>query len=256
MAAVLALVDHSSYAVSVCDHAVWAARRLDWPVTLLHVAPAAEGEAPSGVEADPAALLETAAARVSQGGGSKVATLLGLGDPVTAFAAEAAAAGLAVIGKRGEGADFVTGRLGAHLEPLMRASPVPILVASRAFRPIARVLMAFDGSEPVQRAIPWLASHPLCADTAITLLSVGALNAAARAAREVALATLAAAGHTPAAVEAEGHPAAAIAEFVETGPADLLVMGVARPSRLRSLVLGNTTTEALQACRVPVLLFR
>lgn len=34
---VLACIDSSRYAVSVCDHAAWAASKLDTPVELLHV---------------------------------------------------------------------------------------------------------------------------------------------------------------------------------------------------------------------------
>jgi nucleotide-binding universal stress UspA family protein len=37
MSRILALIDASIYAESVCDHAAWVAERLGWPVDLLHV---------------------------------------------------------------------------------------------------------------------------------------------------------------------------------------------------------------------------
>ena len=37
---------------------------------------------------------------------------------------------------------------------------------------------------------------------------------------------------------------------------DLIVMGAYGHSRIRSLILGSTTTQVLRTCQVPVLLLR
>ena len=44
--------------------------------------------------------------------------------------------------------------------------------------------------------------------------------------------------------------------MVERTGIDLLVMGAYGHSRVRSLIIGSTTTEMIRACKIPVLLFR
>lgn len=51
-------------------------------------------------------------------------------------------------------------------------------------------------------------------------------------------------------------PDKVIAEIVEGDGMDILIMGAYGHSRIRSLVIGSTTTEMIRSCRVPVLLFR
>jgi nucleotide-binding universal stress UspA family protein len=53
-----------------------------------------------------------------------------------------------------------------------------------------------------------------------------------------------------------GQPDAVIARTVETEGVDLLIMGAYGHSRIRSLVIGSTTTEMIRLCKVPVVLFR
>ena len=52
-----------------------------------------------------------------------------------------------VIGKRGEAADFAKMHLGSNLERLIRSTNKPVLVAARSFKPIERILLAFDGGK-------------------------------------------------------------------------------------------------------------
>ncbi|WP_325048045.1 hypothetical protein [Paracoccus sediminilitoris] len=58
-----------------------------------------------------------------------------------------------VIGKRGESADFATGDLDSNLERIARVSKVPVIVALWSFKPITKVLVAFDGSASAMKAI-------------------------------------------------------------------------------------------------------
>jgi hypothetical protein len=58
-----------------------------------------------------------------------------------------------VIGKRGEATDFAKGHLGSNLERVARSSRKPILVAARAFRPITRFLIAYDGGASANKAL-------------------------------------------------------------------------------------------------------
>jgi nucleotide-binding universal stress UspA family protein len=53
-----------------------------------------------------------------------------------------------------------------------------------------------------------------------------------------------------------GQAESIIAKAIENDGHDLLIMGAYGHSRIRSLIIGSTTTEMLRSCHVPVLLFR
>ncbi len=53
---------------------------------------------------------------------------------------------LIVLGKRGEAADFASGHLGANVDRIVRSSHKHCLVTPREFKPIERLLIAYDGS--------------------------------------------------------------------------------------------------------------
>ncbi|MBE9528928.1 MAG: universal stress protein, partial [Proteobacteria bacterium] len=54
----------------------------------------------------------------------------------------------------------------------------------------------------------------------------------------------------------DGTPDAAIGAYVEANGIDLLVIGAYGHSRIRSLIIGSTTTSVLMSCRIPLLLCR
>src|SRR3546814_2711651 len=83
------------------------------------------------------------------------------GDIVEAVAEMEEDTRLLVIGKRGEAADFAKLHLGSNLERVVRTSRRPILVASRAFRPIERFLIAFDGGPSAVKAVEHIAGGSL-----------------------------------------------------------------------------------------------
>ena len=178
---VLACIDGSVYARSVAEHAGWAAARLELGVELLTVlgrreAPPVEDRSGSlaagarrqlleelaALDAERARLLQSQArldlaeARAhaeAAGAPGGVAELLRRGDLLEALAERESAAALLVLGKRGEAADFAKLHLGSNLERILRASRVPVLVAARAFRPISRFALAFDGRPSALKAV-------------------------------------------------------------------------------------------------------
>ena len=77
-----------------------------------------------------------------------------------------------------------------------------------------------------------------------------------RIAIEGAAAVLKGGGYDVTTEIAEGQPEKEIADRAEAHDFDLLVMGAYGHSRIRSLLIGSTTTEMIRACKVPVLLFR
>jgi nucleotide-binding universal stress UspA family protein len=161
-----------------------------------------------------------------------------------------------VIGKRGEAADFAAGHVGSNLERVVRSVHVPVLVASRAFHSIAKVLVAFDASQSARRAIERIADSPVFQDLSVTLVHAGEASRNMSASMEHARARLAGAGLSVTMEVVAGEPEAALKRKVEIEGFDLLVMGAYGHSRIRSLIIGSTTTAMIQACRIPVLLYR
>jgi nucleotide-binding universal stress UspA family protein len=178
------------------------------------------------------------------------------GDIVETVAERESEAAFVLIGKRGEAADFARGHLGSNLERVVRTSREPVLVASRAFRPIARLLIAYDGGASAMRAVDHVARSPLYAQLDVTVVTVGTPSSQVKKGLEDTCAMLAAAGLQAEARVLSGQPESALGSFVEAEGFDLLVMGAHGHSRIRSLIIGSTTTEMIRSCKVPVVLVR
>src|SRR5690554_668483 len=188
MIKLVAFVDGSEYSKSVCLLAAWVAQRTHGKVDIVHVL---EQSANSGKPVDLSgniglgarttllaelaeldsqlaklsrqrgrAILEDARNILSAEGIENVATFLrhdGIVEVVHNFEADA---DLIVIGKRGEGSAANDQHLGSSLERVVRASRKPVLVASRALKPIQRVLIAFDGGPSALKAVRYLTQNP------------------------------------------------------------------------------------------------
>ena len=284
MTQMIALIDGSTYSRSVCDHAAWIAARTGAGIDLLHVlGRRGTGSVPvdlsgnldangrEGLLAELASLdeqqaklvlkrgrliLDDARARLIEDGIVDVGARLRHGDLIEAVQEFEAEADLIVVGKRGEAADFARLHLGSNLERVVRASHKPVFVASRAFRPVERVLIAFDGGASAIKAVDHVAASPLFAGLACRLLMVGTESAAALGKLEDAAGRLRAAGRDTQAAILPGQPDAVIAREVENGDIGLVVMGAYGHSRIRSLIIGSTTTQMIRSCLVPVMLFR
>ncbi|WP_223678048.1 universal stress protein [Azospirillum agricola] len=146
--------------------------------------------------------------------------------------------------------------MGSNLERVVRASHKPVLVASRAFLPIERFLIAFDGGPSAAKAVEQIARSPLLRGLDCRLLTVGTETDEARQRLDAAADRLRHAGFTVEAGFEAGLPDDTIARAVEQGGAGLLVMGAYGHSRIRSLIVGSTTTAMVRSCRIPVLLIR
>ncbi len=284
MTTILAFIDGSAYSASVCDHAAWLAGRAAAAVELVHVLGRRErADEPAnlsgniGLGARSALLeelaeldartaqvaqkrgrliLDEARQRLADAGVAEIAVRLRNGDVVEAVHDVEGDADMIVIGKRGEAADFATLHLGSNLERVVRASVKPIFVASRAFRPIERVLIAFDGGKSALKAVDHVSRNPAFSGLDIRLLTVGPQTTEAKRKLADAEAQLKGAGHAVTAEIVAGHPDAVIAERIGADGIDLLVMGAYGHSRIRSLIIGSTTSEMIRSCTIPVMLYR
>ena len=186
----------------------------------------------------------------------EITTRLRHGDIVDTVALVEASAQMILIGKRGEAADFAKGHLGSNLERIVRASHKPVLVASRSFKPVEKVLIAFDRGASALRVVDHVAQNPLYAGLAVQIVTVGAASDEVKTAQAQACERLKAAGIAAETTILSGQPETVLAKLVEEGKCDLVVMGAYGHSRIRSLVIGSTTTEMIRSCKVPVVLVR
>lgn len=280
MSTILACTDGSSYAPSIYQHAGWAATRTAASILVLHVIerpepPAAHDLSGSiGVDANTELLSELAAldetqARVarmrgkailedavSQLSGHETVTLQRHGSLVETLDEFEDSATLLVIGKRGGHAGSAKEHLGSNLERVVRSARIPVLVASRAFKPINRFLIAFDGGPSALKAVHHVATEPLLQGIACHLVGVGKPSGELAHALEHSATDLRSAGFQVTASLIPGHPDEVIAAQVRERAIDLLVMGAYGHSRIREFILGSTTTTLVRTCHVPVLLFR
>ncbi len=280
---IVALVDGSIYSASVCEHAAWISQRTDAPVELIHVLGRREGserqdysgaialgartallEELADLDAQRSrlishrgrAILEDARAIVDKAGVNEITTRLRHGDIVEAVAEVEGDARVIMIGKRGEAADFAKGHLGSNLERIVRASHKPVFVASRAFKPISKVLVAYDGGSSAMKAVDHIARSPLFAGLEIHIVTIGTASTEVKKGLEDAKALLKTAGIDAQTAIYPGQPEAALGKLIDEAKFDLLVMGAYGHSRIRSLIIGSTTTEMIRSCKVPVVLMR
>ncbi|MBX2824640.1 MAG: universal stress protein [Gammaproteobacteria bacterium] len=280
----IALIDGSVYSASICDHASWIAKRMQASVTLVHalgrrqVSSAPENlsgsiglgartallEELADLDAQKArlaqkrgrAILDDAKTRITGSGVDTVNTRLRIGELVDTVQELEENANLIIIGKRGEAADFGNLHLGSNLERVARSSQIPVLVASREFKAIERVLIAFDGGKSVLKAIDYLASSQAYQDLTFKLLSAGSESTKMRRQLDDAASLIRNAGHKVETAIEPGQAEKVIADAVNKDKSDLLVMGAYGHSKIRNLIIGSTTTEMIRSCKIPVLLFR
>lgn len=281
---VLAAIDASGYTDSVSHWAAWAAARLEAPLEYLHVLnrhPEAasiadfsgnlaldsrekllrdlvavdESRSKVGQERG-RLLLQQAKAIAADAHGVAAETRLRHGSLVDTLTELEEDVRLFVLGKRGEHADFATGHLGGQLERVVRAVHRPLLVASREFAEVSRVLIAFDGSPTSRKGIGMVAASPLFRGLDVHVVMAADTSDQASTHMAWAMDELRHAGFQPTSAIVPGVAEQVIGSYVKEQSIDMLVMGAYGHSRIRQLIVGSTTTTMLRTCRIPVLLLR
>jgi nucleotide-binding universal stress UspA family protein len=281
MKRVLICSDGSAYSQVCCEYAAWLAGRTACRFEVLYVTDLRQFEVPMiadlsgslGVQPYQAILgklqeLEKEKARIvlqeaarffaERAPSVEVTTSHRTGFLVDCLSDFEKDAELVMLGKRGENANFATEHLGSTMERVVRASKKPCLVTSRSFKPVERVLLAFDGGKSGRRALEFLEK-----DDTLRGLELHVVIVAARETEEASLATLreaeerlTVAGFKSVCQMMHGIPEDEIADYIEAKAINLIIMGAYGHSRIRHLVIGSTTAEMMRQCRVPVLLFR
>ena len=284
MKRILACVDASSYASSVCELAAWAATRLSARVELLHVVQRkdavaarndlsgaiglgvkselleelaqideAEGKLAIG---DGRVLLAQAEKLLLAGGVSDVNRLHRHGSVVDTIIEREAEADLVVIGKRGATSEFDSDHIGSRIERVVRASVKPVLIASRKIQPPGILVVALDGSSAALKALDFVVASPLFTGMQLHLVAAGPKGTADKSWFVKAYSKVV--DRSPSCIIhiADGGPQQVLGDYMSARRDAILVMGAYGHSALRTLIFGSTTTTVLRTVRAPVLLVR
>lgn len=281
MKRILLCSDGSNYSRVCCQYAVWLAGRTEAHIEILYVTDLRQFEVPLvadiggslGIQPYQAVLgqleeLEKKKAEVILESARGVLTEAGLAERVhvthkTGLLVDCLtdyddSVDLIMLGKRGENANFATEHLGSTMERVLRASSRPCLVTSRSFRPITRLLLAYDGSPSCRKALDHLAASQAWRGLELHIVIVAGSISADDAVKHLheAEEVMRAAGSTPVCQMLHGSPEDQISSYVASNDIHMLAMGAYGHSRIRYLIIGSTTTAMIRTCKVPVLLFR
>jgi nucleotide-binding universal stress UspA family protein len=202
--------------------------------------------------------LKAAFSASTRAAGVQARVLMLEGAPVDEIAGVMNAYDLLVVGKHPHFFYSHPEELTRTLVEVARRTIGPVLVAGDVYRPVERVLVAYDGSLHAGRALHSYAHlQPFGRVLPTTVLHVyeDAHDEPDSAALvQQALAYLRAHGleAQPASVQGE-HPATQILDYVRQRQIDLLVMGAHGVSRIEQLLTGSVTQELLE--QAPTLLF-
>lgn len=282
---ILACIDGSPFADSVCVTSAWAAKQLAQEVALLHVAaPHSEMHARSNMsgaiglgakhhlledlaqideehgrleQQKGELMLEHAKDELTEAGIADVRAMHRRGALVDTISELEHDADLIIMGKRGEQAAMATNHLGSNLERVARAVHTPLLTVRAYPVEMESFVIAYDGSESAGKAIEYIAKQPLLKGMLCHILSIGEVNDNIRDGQEATRDMLVKAGYDVTCAVEDGECVASVIQaYVKQHKISLLVAGAYGHSQLRNFILGSTTTALLQDVDVPVLLFR
>ena len=106
------------------------------------------------------------------------------------------------------------------------------------------------------KAVDHISRSPLFQGLQIHVVTVGTATPEVKKGLEDAKALLKAAGLEADTSILAGQPETALGKLVDEAQFDMLVMGAYGHSRIRSLIIGSTTTAMIRSCKVSVVLMR
>jgi len=279
----MACIDRSPQAAAVCDCSAWASKRLDAPLTLLHVldrqqypvsgdlsgiiglgsrefllqelATLDEKRAKLALEKG-RMMLDSARQRAISAGVAQPECRQRHGDLVESLRDLQDETRLLVIGRQGEDSGDAIQHIGSQLENVIRTMQRPILVAPGDFNEPQSVMLAFDGSATSRKGVEMLAGSPLFKGMPIHLVMVAADTADNQAQLENARGVLIAAGFNVEITIRAGEVEPTLHAYQAEHGIDLLVMGAYGHSRIRQFFVGSTTTNMIRTTSTPLLLLR
>lgn len=277
---VLLCTDGSDYSNTAADYALLLAKSLRARITALHVIDIRLLEGPyladvggvlgaqpyqaivpqiQEIQQEKSELIMSALAKKLGAKSADFVTDVKTGSLVGTILEREAGSDLVVLGKRGEHARYGDDVIGSSVEWIVRKSSKPCLVTPETFRPIKKVIAAYDGSSHSEKALRTALDlvEALKLPLAITTVVPGSddpgpwqgrLDEGSRVARDR--------GVSATTTLLQGHPDEKIASHCRDEEADLLVIGAYGHSRIREFLLGSTTFQILLKANIPVWMIR
>ncbi len=161
---------------------------------------------------------------------------------------------LIVMGKRGEHARWGRDLLGSTAENVARRSPTPVLLVEAEYRPLAKALVMFDGSNPANRALKLAADLATRTGLSLRVLTVDDDTSRGHATQVEASGYLGPLGLEAEYLVVSGRAAKTAAATLAKEPADVVIMGMRGHSVLHDLILGSTAEQLMRSVEFPILL--
>ncbi len=276
---ILACTDGSKSAETALDYAMYLTLRLKAELTGLHVVDSRALEGPLfadisgwlGAQAygdqlgqfrtffqERGEAIASAFEQKAKSEGVEADMLLKTGHPARIILDEETRHEVVILGRRGEHEDLLEELMGSCVERVVRHSFKPCLVTTDSFKPIQKIMIAYDGSahasQALQEAIAW--SESLQAELVILTAGESPHMDQAREYSNDAMDMVEAHGVQAIPIVAEGPAREAIADNAATHNCDLLVVGAFGHGRIREFILGSTTSHLVGHADLPVLLVR
>lgn len=182
---------------------------------------------------------------------------LRMGHPSRVLLDEETHAELMILGQRGVHADLIGNALGSTAERVVRQSIKACMVVPAQFKPVTKVLVAYDGSNYASKALHQAIelAQALSVELIVLTVAEGKEVAEAESASREAM-DLASAHECRAIslVSEDDHAAESIIANAEEQGADLIVMGAYGHGRIRQWILGGTTTYVLTHADIPAMM--
>ena len=284
MKQITACIDASPGAMAVVDAASWVSQRLQQPLTLLHTLEKVDKNAAdlSGsigfgsrehlleqlteLDAQRAKLaiessrimLESAEKRAKEHGAQDCSVQQRHGRLSEEVLSLVDDTRVLVMGRQGEDhPDPTVATLGSQLETVLRSVSCPVLITTGvSFRTPTRFMVAYDGSEAVERALDAYAESPLLKEAECHLVMVNHTDTEHVAKFTTAQQRLEKAGFNVVTRKCEGDVLSILNDYQFRHQIDLIVMGAYGHSRIRQFFVGSHTRNMVSHSKVPILLLR
>ncbi len=160
------------------------------------------------------------------------------------------------MGMAGEHAFWRDAFLGSNLESVVRQTHKPVLVTPEKYKKITKILVAYDGSAFATRALISGANIAQQMHLPLTVITVSDETGSGENILSKASESLKDRDITYDKILESGEEVSVLVDFCKEGSYDLLVMGAYGHSKIRELIIGNTTIQILRKVNCAVLLCR
>lgn len=280
---VVACIDGSHFNTVVCDYACWISSKVGAPLKLLHSneqhsVPSASAfsgsiglgnrehllEEFTAIEQERSKLLVASGWEILNHAKER-AIAAGIEDiiiqqrhgPFTSTLSELEKnVRVVVMGIRGEDHEYEADQISTHIETIVRTLHSPILIVNDEFQLPKKIMLAYDGSEPSEKALNMVAQSLLFKDLPCYLVHVNNGIDDGDEILEYAANKLRKSGLEVVAEEIKGKVVDALCEYRASHDIDMTVMGAFRHTRVRNLLLGSFTEKMLARTQKPLLLLR